>query len=861
MHSPFTPAYVIKKHRHKAQALILVVALTPLVFFNLTRHATATTTTTWNTANFSEGTYDDVMAVSDAITLTRPASTTDDFNAGYILGTTMPETLSMTRFGDNGLEINQGYSYSEHTEPVVIGHAGEQIMYGNLLYISTYNAGLSVINTQGTVSAADDTLVTRYHTGSSPALADDILYGKVVLAGNLLYIPTQAGLSVINTQGTVSAADDTLVTRYHTGSTPALQDNRMYGVSVQGNLIYAYYGQNGGGLSVIDTAGTLDPVDDTLVTRYRAGGTPDLVGSVSRVMDTFFLGNLIYISTYAGGVYVVDTQGTLSAADDTIHTRYYSGSTPALTPLFVRNSFVENDLLYITTNDGLTVINTQGTLSAADDTLVNRYYGDGTPQLINDYLYETIVDGDLIRVAGNDSITTINTQGTLSAADDTIESTYGSRTPFRIAGSPGATSIFKNNDAIYLGAGLAAVLTFGEYTQTGVYYSNPLVASASDNSAFMVNATTSEDQSVTAFYRAGSTDAAWEDEFDTAGSFAGDSYSFGESFATAIATSGTLRLSDPSDYYTYSWIDSGKEDEYFEKGSHISARIRVVDSAPGREYGVSIYNDDWWDYASDDIVANEWQMFDFTAYTHEFSDIGFYLQTYDGLPMSPGAYLEIDWVKISTPDSMNEWGTWTECAAGECAIAGANPSDWVQYKLELETNDTSTTPVVHSVTRYGEYTSEGTYTSDMVTYENSQDLITFDADVETPAGTDVNFEYSIDEGSTWTAVLPGQNLGRDDVVMDSFIWRAVLSTTNPAYTPHITSVSLTASLHQNTTSTSLKAQIERLEANGQHDAAADLRAKYPHLFDGTASDEEIQEEIIWRLEKVIELYGRLREGQ
>ena len=123
---------------------------------------------------------------------------------------------------------------------------------GNLLYISTWYNGLSVINTQGTADPADDTLVKTYTTTTTPNLANNNIHHSFLdTTNNLLYASTYSGLSVINTQGTIDPADDTLVKTYTTTTTPNLANNniRHSFLDTTNNLLYA---STDGGLSVIN---------------------------------------------------------------------------------------------------------------------------------------------------------------------------------------------------------------------------------------------------------------------------------------------------------------------------------------------------------------------------------------------------------------------------------------------------------------------------------------------------------------------------------------------------------------------------------------------------------------------------------
>ncbi|MDP1846057.1 MAG: hypothetical protein Q8L09_04980 [Candidatus Moranbacteria bacterium] len=135
-----------------------------------------------------------------------------DFNAGDIQSDMYMSSVSP----DNGgkVIINQGYVYNQDTSPA-IGNNNVLSSFldsaHNLVYVST-QGGLSVLNTQGTVDPADDTLVKTYTTSTTPAIGNNyVRHSFLDSTHNLLYVSTYGGLSDINTQGTVDPADDTLV--------------------------------------------------------------------------------------------------------------------------------------------------------------------------------------------------------------------------------------------------------------------------------------------------------------------------------------------------------------------------------------------------------------------------------------------------------------------------------------------------------------------------------------------------------------------------------------------------------------------------------------------------------------------------
>jgi hypothetical protein len=210
--------------------------------------------------------------------------------------------------------------------------------------------GLSVVDTKGTPSPADDELVITYSTTSTPAIGHNTVWHSH-LSDNLLYVGTHGGgLSVIDTKGTQTPADDTLVFRYTTSTTPAIGHNRAYHSHLSGNLIYV---STNGGLSVIDTKGTFDDAsDDELVFKYSTTSTPAI--AFDSVLHSQLTDNLLYVGTYGGGLSVIDIKGTQSPVDDELVITYSSTSTPAIANAMVRHSHISQNLLYLSVEPNVT---------------------------------------------------------------------------------------------------------------------------------------------------------------------------------------------------------------------------------------------------------------------------------------------------------------------------------------------------------------------------------------------------------------------------------------------------------------------------------------------------------------------------
>ena len=862
MPHPFTPQSIIRQRRYQVLAglLVLVIVAVSTNALFLPNSSSATTTTDWQGSGLDNGSHNQTMLNgADEVSLAVEGSVTDDDLEAFLSGYNLSNPFAMTAWSpeNEGIEINQGYAYPQGLDP---GGSYSSFLDNNLLYLST-NEGVWVINTQGTVDPNDDVLVVVYDTSSTPALAADTIYSSVLYA-NLLYISTlNGGLSVINTQGTVDPGDDTLVTRYHTGSTPALASNRVLQTQLIDNLLYIV---TYGGLSVIDTQGTVDSTDDTLVTRYHTGSTPALASNQLR--DVQIIEGILYISTRGGGLSVINTQGTVDPTDDTLVTRYYTGSTPALLDDRLESSSLVGNLLYIASdyNGGLAVIDTKGTLDPSDDT--SEIYTSSSspisfsfntsifPNSVTFSQYDTD-DGYLYIAHYGAGLYVVDTKMTNTNADNTLVTHYYKDSNPSIT-SGILTRFFRANDHLYISSydsGLN-VITPDLFRSAGSFESLAQPISTTPTTTIVMDSTVISGQSADLSYRSGATEAVWRDDFNSSSSYAGDLYgwAWGTSFNTIEAVDGVLRLTDladPGESVVNFWIDPGFPIGHFATSSILTARVRM--SGVPESTLLTMFNDDFWESDADSVV-DEWIILRFKS-QRNLTHIG--LQFYNDLTsLSPTTTLEIDWIQVTTPDSQGEWNPWNSCG-DTCILPDLATSSWLQYKLDLTTSNQATSPVVHSVTYQGDYLPTGTYTSETETFKRSQELLTFNANVATSASTSVSFEYSTN-GTTWSPINPGDNFPQNTVT-SQVTWRATLTTSDPRYTPTINSVSITSATVPKTQATSIPRRVAALEAEGKSDQAAELRAKYPDLFnpDGTPRSKEV--EIVVLLSEAAALLERL----
>jgi hypothetical protein len=604
--------------------------------------------------------------------------------------------------------------------------------------------------------------------------------------------------------GTHAVSDDGAITlnqgwRYGVFTNPALASSYVYHSFLSGGLLYI---NTNSGLSVIDTNNTPDnPSDDTLVTRYHTGSTPALADN--RVYHSFLADGFLYNST-DDDLSVIDTNNTpTNSADDTLVTRYYTGSTPAIANNTVYHSFLTDGLLYISTyGGGLSVIDTNNTPdNPSDDTLVTRYHTGSNPALADNGTYHSFLTNGLLYISAEEDggLSVIDTNNTPdNPSDDTLVTRYYTGSTPALANNSLRHS-FLTDDLLYVSTyegGLSVIDTTGRYTSDTSYRSVP-VSSTTPHTLLSAAHNAPLDTSISLSYRSGEADASWRDNFDTLDSLAGDIYGYNGEYdwQSVTTSSGVLRATGAPLVYPYNpyfVIETGYPDDYFAPGSVITLRYRVF-NRPDVPMILETYVDDYESGIASNITTDEWQTIAFSSGS-SFSNISIDVLTADDNSSVEDTVLEIDSLQITAADSMGKWDAWQSCAdTARCAIdqSTLTGNDWLQYKLDLSTTDRSVTPSVTSVSWSDGYVSTGTYTSQTRTFTRPQALDTFTPTAATSSSTTLAYEYSLDRGTTWTSIAPGA-LFPPDTQADSFTWRATFTTIDPLYTPTLTGVSLSS---------------------------------------------------------------------
>lgn len=802
------------KRKFLRQSLVAMLVFAQ-VFSPLVSQAAVSTIVHTSESDFSLGTYDGGISVSDnsgniQIEQKQPSyieTTLEDFSDGDLSGYS---GIEENDDGEIALDVNNPMYYTTTSTPNIPNAGVNDIRLDtrfNLVYISTQSGGVSVMDTKGTILTSDDELLITFTTTSTPAIVSNVIRAiDLNTTDNLIYISTQSGLSVINTQDGIPSSDDPLVITYNMTSSPALPvpsnnvDDAFFDASH--NMLYVLAG---GYLVAINTNGTIPAGDDVIVKILNTTSTPALPSSGNSEIYFDEVDNLLYVSSYIAGLTVIDTQDGILSTDDPVLITYSSTSTPALAGDTVRDfSLPAGDLLYIAAEEGLTVIDTQGTKPLIDDVLIFTYSPTSTPavpEYINGVYINT--ENDLIYIAhANSGVSIINTNGTESVSDDEFIGSYKSGTD---PGLPFGSSIAEItydtvNDLLYIclnNTGVYIINTVDSlYFFNGYYLSNIIDITSVDWKSFSWEGQEDAGHTISFQTRTGLTEI-WRDEMTTDALYAGDYWLWLNAFLTVEETGSTVKLSnaeaDPDDIYF--WFDTAMPAGYFPVGSTITARIRINSNTRVSTSLDSMFSDEWnGDYWEGALNNNEWTIVSYTETVTPFSTIGFDLYSEAGTWDNDNDSFEIDWIQITTSPA---WGDWsTECTDSQgCPILTTVGDNAFQYRVNFTTDNTYTTPLVESVTLEQGYQSTGTYTSPVLNSGSSTTIWTdLTADVTLPEGTSATFYTRTGNTSTpdvtwssWQAV----NSPIASPVGQYLQYQIVLGTEDELRTPYIELLEIT----------------------------------------------------------------------
>lgn len=142
-------------------------------------------------------------------------------------------------------------------------------------------------------------------------------------------------------------------------------------------------------------------------------------------------------------------------------------------------------------------------------------------------------------------------------------------------------------------------------------------------------------------------------------------------------------------------------------------------------------------------------------------------------------------------DCTGSWSGWSPAYLSPLGSQITSPSDrCLQYKAEMETLNTTKTPVLEEVrTDYWKYASEGILETEDFAPSSWVGWEDFDANHNGLLDTNVTFSYSTDSGTSWTPVNAGENL--QSALSPSIRFLARLTTTDTTSTPTLFNMTIT----------------------------------------------------------------------
>ena len=482
---------------------------------------------------------------------------------------------------------------------------------------------------------------------------------------------------------------------------------------------------------------------------------------------------------------------------------YNTETNPAIGDNDVYHSFLDSahNLLYVSTYVGLSVINTQGTIDPADDTLVKTYTTATTPAIGHNYVYHSFLDSahNLLYIStSGGGLSVINTQGTIDPADDTLVKTYTTATTPAIGSNYVYHSFLDSAyNLLYIstsGGGLS-VINLNQYNSFGTRISQPLEVSDTPTGVISFSPTLPEGSTVSMQTRTGDAEAVWIDNFnDGDASNVSDYYDYGYLFNSVFESNDILTMADPAENWgTYMYLNTGEEEDFFPAGSRITAKMRYI-GENATNVQIALGSDDRESFSMNfNLPVNEWVYPAFTSMT-PFSIVEIDNYWDDGTWNSSTDKIEIDWVKIEFPDEY--WDDWTSECTNQygCEVADTTDKTYLQYKLNLSTEDTSVTPVVNSITLASGYADSGVYTSDVIDATRTADWQDLDIDSTMPTNTSITYQTrsgrTATPDGTWSgwADVTDNNINSPDARYLQL--KATLATTDETVTPVISSITV-----------------------------------------------------------------------
>lgn len=657
--------------------------------------------------------------------------TCEDFSGGYTPEESSLYPVNMVGVNDCEIAVNQGYAYSKRSNPALGDNHVTNVWLDegtHLLYVSTWG-GLSVIDTKNTPAPDDDELKINYSAASQPALPSNFVYHSWLdKENNYLYISNWGGLTVVNTKGTKDAKDDEPVFTYNTDSVPNLLYNKVRESLLDKDSGLLYVATDGGGLTIIDTKNTDKFSDDELLGNY--GKTSQLAIPSDRIYHiNKEKSGLLYLSTWGGGVVVVNTQNTPSLKDDAIYQIFNTLSPVKIASDRVYKTYWDEaaGLLYIATNlKGIQVIDTKKTFTAADDEL-DQALTDAINRSIHNLNVSDIyfdVKQELLYLSTNGGgLTVVDLAQDWADAPTLAVLSYDTDTRPSLSSNNITRSFISDSGLIYAateGYGLS-VVTSGEYSNKGVYVSEPLEASKLNSAAMAWEAKLSQGEKITVQTRNGKEDSAWLDDFDGQAKTEIKNI-WGNGFGKINTNDSKLIFSgqDPKKGGASFALNVGSGSDFFPAGSIVRLRLKV--NTADSDFSGILFTDDWEDSNLYFRQINQWTTL-VLKINSPFSDIGLNLK-WDENNWKNEDGLEIDWVSIEKPAEF--WSEWSDESdtSDHSAIKNLDAGKkWLQYRVNIYNSEEKDSPSLRSFRFYGDYPEQGAYISKTYDAQEKSDWI------------------------------------------------------------------------------------------------------------------------------------------
>lgn len=717
-------------------------------------------------ADFEQGTLDgnlDTSRMPGSLALLGSPNIQDSTTAEFLRGFS-PESdrlkSQVSTTGDGAVGINKTMVINQQTTPALSADYARRVLYlesTNQIYVShsVSAGGLQLFD-------LDDFSTTTYRTSSSPSIVHNVVLQTThVSSTNKLYLSTNGGgLSVID-------LDDNSTSSYTTLTSPSLPSNQVF-ETFHDPATNKLYISTLGGLRVID-------LDDNSATTYSTGSSPSIIDNRVLFSTLDSASNRLFVATQTG-LSVIDL-------DDNSKTDYNTGSTPALPANWVFHVFLNPDsnTMYVSTTAGLAVIDL--------DTNASTVYGaDTTPSIASSNVYKSWFDAaeNKIYVGTTEGLSVIN-------VNDNTSLTYSELSPLAIGGQEVRDFVLDSSRThIYIANGETGVsiLNLSAFNASAYFVGKPISLAAGTPTGISWTETKTTGQAISVQTRTADAAAFWENKFEDnlTTEVTDDPIGWGGT-VTPSESGGVLSLSSPTTEDSYFSVDTGESADHFPVGSRIRGRFRINSDATG--LGFCMFVDEWENSGYCAHKSNEWFEIN-TVSTQAFSRIGFELFYATGWNNGTDSF-QIEDLSIEFPDS--GWGAWgSACTdANGCAITSTTSGkSFLQYRLNLSTQDLSQTPLVHSV-HLAAYPSQGTYLSSIQDMGSGRDWASFQTEQTVPVGTSIGYSFRSGTTSTitnswsdWQSIT-GATIPSYQRYLQ---FKAQLTTTTSALSPFVSSIRL-----------------------------------------------------------------------